>query len=103
MKTIVLPSARADILRQIDYFVEIGQSLVADRFLAAARAAIDHISHTPQAGAPRSVKNRRLAGLRTWPIDGFDDLKIYYLVSPDDVTIVRILHGRRDIARILEA
>jgi toxin ParE1/3/4 len=102
LKTVVLPSARADILRQIGYFIDIGQDHVADRFLAAARMAIEHVSHTPQAGAPRSVRNRRLAGLRTWSVDGFDDLKIYYLVSDDELTIVRILHGRRDIERILE-
>lgn len=102
MKTVVLPSARADILRQIGYFTDIAQDHVAERFLEAVRAAIGHISQTPEAGAPRAAKNRRLAGLRTWPIGGFDDIKIYYLSSPDDVTIVRILHGRRDIERILK-
>ncbi|WP_411032929.1 type II toxin-antitoxin system RelE/ParE family toxin [Shinella sp. BYT-45] len=102
MKTIVLPSARADIIRQFGYFIEIGQKQVADRFLAATRTAVEHISHTPHAGSPRAMKNRRLAGLRTWSIEGFDDLKIYYLVSADELAIVRILHGRRDIERILE-
>jgi len=48
------------------------------------------------------MKSPRLAGLRTWPIEGFDDMKIYYLVADDALTVVRILHGRRDIERILE-
>lgn len=102
MKTIVLPSARADILRQIDYFVEIGQDGIADRFLAATKTAIERVSQTPHAGPPRAMKNRRLAGLRTWPVDGFADMKIYYLVADDELTVIRVLHGRRDVARVLE-
>ena len=102
MKTVVLPSARADILRQIAYFIEIGQEHLADRFLAATKVAIEHVSHTPHAGAPRPLRNRRLAGLRTWPVDGFDDMKLYYIDADDELTIIRVLHGRRDIERILE-
>jgi toxin ParE1/3/4 len=102
LKTVVLPSARADIIQQIGYFIDAGQDQVADRFLAATQEAIGHISHTPAAGTPRPMKNPRLAGLRTWPIDGFDNLKVYYTVSADALMIVRILHGRRDIERVLE-
>jgi len=102
LKTVVLPAARADIVRQIGYFIDIGQEHIADRFLAAARTAIEHLSHTPEAGPPRPMRNPRLAGLRTWPIEGFDDMKIYYLVADDALAVVRILHGRRDIERILE-
>jgi len=102
LKTVVLPAARADIVRQIGYFIDIGQEHIADRFLAATRIAIEHLSHTPEAGPPRPMRNPRLAGLRTWPIEGFDDMKIYYLVADDALTVVRILHGRRDIERILE-
>lgn len=65
MKAVVLPSARADIIRQVGYFIEIGQEHLVDRFLAATQAAIEHISTTPHAGSPRSLKNRRLVGLRT--------------------------------------
>jgi len=102
LRTIVLPAARRDILRQIGYFIDIGEERVADRFLAAARAAIEHVAQTPHAGAPRPMKNSRLAGLRTWPVDGFDDMKIYYLVAANELTVLRILHGRRDIERVLE-
>ena len=83
MKTVILPAARADIIRQAGYFINIGQEGIADRFFAATRVAIEHLSHTPQAGPPRPMKNPRLAGLRTWSIDGFDDMKVYYLVADD--------------------
>ena len=101
MKTVVLPAARADILRQGGYFIEIGQERVGDRFLAATRAGIEHVSQTPHAGAPRPMKNHRLVGLRTWPVDGFGDIKIYYLVEDGELLVVRVLHGRRDIEGVL--
>ena len=37
-------------------------------------------------------------------MNGFDDFnfKVYYLASSEFLTVVRILHGRRDIEAILE-
>ena len=102
MKTVVLPSARADILRQAGYFIELGMDRLAGRFIEAVRSAIDDVSHTPYAGSPRPMRSRRLAGVRTWAIDGFDEMKVYYLVTDHELVIVRILHGRRDIERIFE-
>jgi hypothetical protein len=28
---------------------------------------------------PKHLDNRRLAGLRTWPVQGFDEFRVYYL------------------------
>ena len=34
---------------------------------------------------------------------GFTDIRIYYLLADEStVRVVRILHGKRDLARILE-
>ena len=33
---------------------------------------------------------------------GFEDILIFYVVQPDALRVVRVLHGRRDIKRILE-
>jgi plasmid stabilization system protein ParE len=101
VRTVILPAARRDILRQVGYFIDIGEARVAERFLAAVRAAIEHVAQAPRAGAPRPMKNSRLAGLRTWPVEGFDDVKVYYLLEAGDLVVVRILHGRRDIERHL--
>jgi hypothetical protein len=44
----------------------------------------------------------QLGGLRTWPVKGFDEFPIYYLVRPELLTIVRILHRKRDTGAIRE-
>ena len=56
----------------------------------------------PNAGAPRRLRNPTLAGLRTWTIKGFDQFRVYYVARQDTVTVVRVLHGKRDISAILE-
>ena len=56
----------------------------------------------PEMGATKMCKNAELAGLRSWAVKGFEDSLIFYLVRRDAICVVRVLHGRRDIKRILE-
>jgi hypothetical protein len=83
VKLIIHASAEDDMLRQCDWYEKQGLSTIADRFSAAAAAAIDAALKTPKAGAPKRVGNPALAGLRTWPVRGFDGFRIYYLLRGD--------------------
>jgi len=56
----------------------------------------------PETGTPRISSNPILSGLRSWPVKGFEDIRIYYLIQDEEIRIVRVLHGRRDIQNILE-
>ena len=53
-------------------------------------------------GALKELKNPAMKGLRSWPVKGFEEFLIFYLVQGDTVRVIRILHGRRDINRILK-
>jgi toxin ParE1/3/4 len=64
--------------------------------------AVDAVVATPNAGAPKQLENPHLAGLRTWPVQSFDEFRVYYLVRNDFLTVVRVLHGRRDIGSLLQ-
>ena len=101
MKLFIQQSAEQDILGQIEWYADKGFPDIARRFHAAVLVAIDALQAMPDAGPPRPSANPELAGLRTWPIKDFDDFRVYYLARPDLLTIVRILHGRRDIGQIL--
>jgi hypothetical protein len=35
-------------------------------------------------------------------VKGFEDIQIFYAVRPDVLRVVRVLHGGRDIKKILE-
>jgi toxin ParE1/3/4 len=43
----------------------------------------------------------RLSTLRQWPIRGFENYLIFYLPTEAGIDVLRVLHGARDIDRIL--
>ena len=102
MKRLIQEAARGDILGQYQHYLELGVYEVADRFLDAVNDAVDAVVKMPDAGAPKHFENPHLKGLRTWPVKGFDDFRIYYLTSDDLLMVVRVLHGKRDVQSILD-
>jgi toxin ParE1/3/4 len=99
---VVQASAEQDILSQVEWYAQQGLLPIARRFHTAALDAIDSLLAMPNAGPPRATSNPSLAGMRMWPVKGFDEFRVYYLVRADAVTVVRILHGKRDTSAILE-
>jgi toxin ParE1/3/4 len=96
------PAALAD-LDEIGTFI--GQdSLRAELgFYDAAQNAFERLAETPGLGAVLSRSTSALAGLRRWRVPRFGNYLIFYRVTDETVTIVRVLHGARDIERILQA
>lgn len=100
----IQPLAREDILRQYRYLLtEEDRPIAAERFLQAIRAAVSQLCRRPAIGAPLRLANPRLAGIRSWPVQGFPSIRMYYLVSENQLRVVRVLHGKRDIVSILES
>ena len=104
MKKFIRSAAREDILRQHRYLLmKEDRPLAAERFVSAIRAAIKQVCKMPGIGAPMLVRNPVLRGLRSWPVTGFTSIRVYYHVfSQDKIRIVRVLHSKQDIRKILE-
>jgi toxin ParE1/3/4 len=103
VKQVIRSAARDDIIRQFRYYlVQQDVPEVADRFVEAVQHSIQEILRMPGMGAPKHLSNEALDGLRSWHVQGFEDVRIYYLVQGDTVRVIRVLHGKRDINRILE-
>ena len=75
---------------------------VAVRFRDAVQHSVKSLRQHPHAGPQYPLKNPRLQNLRTWPVAGFEAIRIYYLLEDDTIHVVRILHGKRDVRVILE-
>lgn len=73
----------------------------AERFLELAQAAVGFLTQHPLAG-PHPRWAARHKNLRFWVISGTNFL-IYYHPDEFGVSIERVLDGRRDVARIIEA
>jgi toxin ParE1/3/4 len=103
LRCVSTPAADQDAEAIAEYYArESGEDLVI-RFLLALDQATEFIRRNPEAGSPRHFRNPRLKGLRSWPVLGFEDVRLYYLRREEKtIRIVRILHGKRDVARILE-
>ena len=103
MNVYVRTAAREDILKQYFYYlIEKDAARAGERFLEAVQSAIEMLCQMPGMGAPKLLKNPRLEGLRSWPVRGFPAMRIYYLHVRDELRIVRVLHGKRDINPLLE-
>ena len=102
MKYVIRPDAKDDIIRQFRYYLLADALEAATRFLDAVDESISQLCRMPESGAPKRLKNPLLAGLRSWPVKGFEQVRIYYIVEDKVLRVVRVLHGRRDIRAILE-
>ncbi len=102
MNHVIRPTAKDDILRQYRYYLLEDAFDAADRFLDAVDGSIENLCRMPEMGAPKQFRNPVLAGLRSWPAKDFEDIRIYYVIQDDVLRVVRVLHGKRDIKKILE-
>jgi len=101
VKRFVRSAARRDIQRQLRYYlVDLNAPEVALRFQDSVEEAMRVIGRNPAIGSPRSTA--KLPGLRSSPVPGFEDIPVYYVHTPAVLRIVRVLHGSRDLGRILK-
>jgi toxin ParE1/3/4 len=73
----------------------------SDRFLQEAENAFARLAQMPELGSARRFRRKSLQGLRLWPLPQFSKYLILYYVRENGVEIVRVLHGARDIEKIL--
>jgi toxin ParE1/3/4 len=55
----------------------------------------------PHMGVRCGFQRASLRRLRRWPVQGFENWLIFYFPRRDGVEIVHIMHGARDIERLL--
>jgi toxin ParE1/3/4 len=70
--------------------------VVANRFVAAIEATFEPVRHFPLS-AP--LREHMAPGLR---VTFHSPYAVYYRPTEDAITIIRVLHGARDIAAIVE-
>jgi toxin ParE1/3/4 len=95
--------SRDDVTRQFRYYlVALDRPDVALRFRESVRKTAKAISSQPLIAPPYPLINPQLRNLRSWPVAGFETIRIYFLLDDEAMRVIRILHGKRDIRRILE-
>jgi toxin ParE1/3/4 len=103
VKVLYRQAAADDVVRQFRYYL-IDQNLpeIADRFKDAVRHTVESLRQHPLVGARYHLSAPAASQLRTWPVAGFEAIRIYYLLDGEAIHVIRVLHGKRDLKRILE-
>ncbi len=100
---IKLPRAETDLIGCYTYLGEQASIETADRFLNAVDKTLSLIAKSPGIGAPHETNHPQLTELRSLPVSKFKRYVLYYQAFDDRIEVVRVLHGARDIRRILDA
>jgi plasmid stabilization system protein ParE len=104
VKVLYRQTASDDIIRQFRYYlITADVPEIAVRFREAVKRTIQSLSQNAHVGPRYSSSNPRLQDLRSWPVVGFEAIRIYYALEEDAIHIIRILHGKRDVKRILQS
>jgi toxin ParE1/3/4 len=94
--------AEQDLFEQTVYLAR-ERPEVALRFVEAVEQACARLAERPLLGTLRTCNSPRLTGVRMWPLPGaFRNYLIFYQFVHDEVRILRVLHGARDIPTLLE-
>lgn len=95
-------AARRDLVSIYRRYANDAGLTVADRFLAAAETTFRSLAVMPALGTSYPHDHRALAELRYFPLASpFKTYLVFYRPVADGITVVRVLHGARDIRSIL--
>ncbi len=83
-------------------YIAVDNMEMSDRFLAAAEETFKQLAQTPKIGKARSFSHPNLVDIRQQAIKGFKNYLVFYRCIDNDVEILRVLHGKRDIEAILD-
>lgn len=62
---------------------------------------MERLAATPEMGGRYESDNIELAGMRVFPVSRFRNYLIFYQPTALGIEVIRVLHGARDIDRIL--
>ncbi len=99
----ILPAADRDLDDQAEYLAREANLETALRFYEAANRTFQELARMPGLGERRESDHPRLAGLRVHTIEAFPNHLAFYRQTAEGIEIVRVLHGARDLERILES
>jgi toxin ParE1/3/4 len=97
------PRAWEDTQDSAEYLANEGSSKIAERFLDAIEELTHRLIGLPQLGAHCRFSDPQLCDLRRIPVSGFRKWMVFYRESKGGIEVIRVLHGARDIASILDS
>jgi toxin ParE1/3/4 len=101
MTRLVLRDSAVDDINAIADHIAQDNPEAARNWYDAVLDAANQLAQMPGMGAVREFEAPELAGLRSWPIKGFRSYLMFYRPIKDGVDVTRVIHGARDLERVL--
>jgi toxin ParE1/3/4 len=86
-------------LQDVARFIKRQNPTAARAFLEAAYDAFEFLVRNPGAGRRRG--DLGFPEVRSWRIEAFRRILVFYKETPDRIQILRVLHGARDLRHVL--
>jgi toxin ParE1/3/4 len=94
-------AAISDILEQSDWYERQEDRRLSQHWESAVSSAVLRIAKNPRSGAPCEFKAEELRHLRRTPVAGFPKHLIFYQFHANELIVVRVIHGARDLESLL--
>ncbi len=95
-------AAETDLFEAVAYYRREGSPATARRFVGAAQDTFAQLAQMPDMGRRYQTDHPQLQHLHVWRVRSFEQYLIFYHTTDDTLFIVRVFHGARDIAHLLE-
>ena len=73
-----------------------------DEFYVLRKKAFRQLLRMPHAGDVCEFDTEELAGLRMWPVRGFENYVIFFRPTTNGIEVIRVLHAAQDFPSIFE-
>jgi toxin ParE1/3/4 len=93
--------AVSDIQEQAEWYLQRSDRALARRWENEVTAALIRIEKSPGSGAKCGFSAIELQDLRRMPIAGFPRHLIFYRAEKEEIRILRVVHGARDLESLL--
>jgi toxin ParE1/3/4 len=93
--------ATQDLRQQANYILNNGNVDAAEHFLELAEATFAQILIVPRIGKSVDFISARMGEVRQWRMKNFQDYLVFYRVQDEEIEILRVLHGSRDLEDML--
>lgn len=100
-RLVLADAAVADIMDQADWYKLQSGHTLATRWERAVTSAVLRVVKNPSAGTPCIFRSAELRDVRRARIAGFPKHLLFYRIQGTEVFILRVVHGARDLEKLL--
>jgi toxin ParE1/3/4 len=97
MKYFLSFRAHADVLDIFAYLAKETSISTADGFLTNLQATLDQLATFPNIGARRTYENQMIKNVRIFPVKKFRHYLVFFRSTAEDIEVIRVVHGSRDL------